>query len=143
MATVGTENVMVLTGAFQMMHPYALIKYDTAREEPVRNPRGFCVEVPRGESGFLHNVGLASPRNTWGLSAGETGLLVGKIRTNNPFDGYAKNKQQTEKKKLSDVFVKGDVYFNSGDLLKMDQDGYVYFQDRVGDTFRFVDETNS
>lgn len=57
-----------------------------------------------------------------------------------PFSGYAKNKQQTEKKKLCDVFVKGDAYFNSGDLLKIDSEGFVYFQDRIGDTFRCVDE---
>lgn len=69
---------------------------------------------------------------------GETGLLVAKIGKRMPFSGYAKNKQQTEKKKLRDVFVKGDTYFNSGDLLKIDHEGFVYFQDRVGDTFRCV-----
>lgn len=69
--------------------------------------------------------------------AGETGLLVGKIGDKMPFAGYA-NKQQTEKKKLYDVFVKGDKYFNSGDLLKIDHEGFIYFQDRIGDTFRCV-----
>lgn len=67
---------------------------------------------------------------------GETGLLVGKIGVGTPFSGYAKNKQQTERKKLRDVFEKGDVYFNSGDLLRIDNEGFVYFQDRIGDTFR-------
>lgn len=66
---------------------------------------------------------------------------MGKIVDRMPFTGYAKNKQQTERKKLSDVFVKGDKYFNSGDLLKMDNEGFIYFQDRIGDTFRFVDKT--
>jgi len=74
--------------------------------------------------------------------AGETGLLVGKIGKQSFFTGYAKNKQQTEKKKLKDVFVKGDVYFNSGDLLRIDNEGFVYFQDRIGDTFRSVDQNN-
>lgn len=68
--------------------------------------------------------------------AGEPGLLVGKITKKSPFVGYAGNKQQTEKKRLRDVFVKGDFYFNSGDLLKIDHENFVYFQDRVGDTFR-------
>ncbi|XP_036400133.1 very long-chain acyl-CoA synthetase-like [Megalops cyprinoides] len=98
--------------------PYALIKYDTEREEPVRDSRGFCVEVPKGE----------------------TGLLVAKITKIAPFTGYARNSQQTEKKKLRDVFEKGDLYFNSGDLLKIDQEGFVYFQDRIGDTFRWKGE---
>lgn len=44
--------------------------------------------------------------------------------------------QKTEKKILRDVLVKGDAYFNSGDLLMIDREGFVYFQDRVGDTFR-------
>lgn len=63
-------------------------------------------------------------------------MLVAKIGEVSPFSGYAKNKQQTEKKKLRDVFVKGDLYFNSGDLLKIDNEGFVFFQDRIGDTFR-------
>ena len=68
--------------------------------------------------------------------AGETGLLLGKIGAVSPFSGYAKNKQQTEKKTLRDVFVKGDLYFNTGDLLRIDNEGFVFFQDRIGDTFR-------
>ena len=63
-------------------------------------------------------------------------MLVGKITPRSEFRGYVKNKQQTEKKKLQDVLVKGDVYYNSGDLLLIDHQGFVYFQDRIGDTFR-------
>ena len=69
-------------------------------------------------------------------TTGETGLLVAKIGEKTPFSGYARNNQQTEKKKLRDVFVKGDLYFNSGDLLRIDDEGFVFFQDRIGDTFR-------
>ncbi|XP_039346156.1 very long-chain acyl-CoA synthetase isoform X2 [Mauremys reevesii] len=49
-------------------------------------------------------------------------------------------KNQTEKKKLTNVFQKGDLYFNSGDLLMVDQDNFIYFHDRVGDTFRWKGE---
>ena len=31
---------------------------------------------------------------------------------------------------------KGDLFLNSGDLMKIDEDGFVFFQDRVGDPFR-------
>ncbi|XP_028297180.1 very long-chain acyl-CoA synthetase-like [Gouania willdenowi] len=99
-------------------HPYAFIRYDTEKEEPVRDSRGLCIQVP----------------------VGETGLFVGKIGQRTPFIGYSKNNQQTEKKKLRDVLVKGDLYFNSGDLLKVDEEGFVYFQDRIGDTFRWKGE---
>ncbi|KAI3377479.1 hypothetical protein L3Q82_008651, partial [Scortum barcoo] len=102
----------------KMGYSYELIRYDTEKEEPVRDSRGFCIKVPRGE----------------------TGLFVVKIGEKTPFSGYAKNRQQTEKKRLRDVFVKGDVYFNSGDLLRIDDEGFVFFQDRIGDTFRWKGE---
>lgn len=61
---------------------------------------------------------------------------MGKITERSPFIGYAGNKLQTEKKRLHDVMKKGDLYFNTGDLLRFDREKFVYFQDRVGDTFR-------
>lgn len=69
---------------------------------------------------------------------GEPGLLICKISQFAPFTGYAGAKSQTEKKQLRDVFRKGDLYFNSGDLLVIDRDNFIYFHDRVGDTFRLV-----
>ncbi|XP_061077682.1 long-chain fatty acid transport protein 2-like [Conger conger] len=98
--------------------PYALIKYDTLREEPVRDHRGLCIEAAKGEAG----------------------LLVSKITKKAPFLGYMGSLQLTEKKRLRDVFEKGDLYFNSGDLLRIDQHNFIYFHDRVGDTFRWKGE---
>uniref|UniRef100_A0A7N8XBN9 long-chain-fatty-acid--CoA ligase n=1 Tax=Mastacembelus armatus TaxID=205130 RepID=A0A7N8XBN9_9TELE len=98
--------------------PYTLIKFDIEKEEPVRNSQGLCIEAARGE----------------------TGLLVGRITQRSPFIGYAGNQQQTEKKRLRDVLKKGDLYFNTGDLLQFDHENFVYFQDRVGDTFRWKGE---
>ncbi|XP_023669629.2 long-chain fatty acid transport protein 2-like isoform X1 [Paramormyrops kingsleyae] len=100
------------------LYSYTLIKYDTEKDEPVRDSRGLCVEVP----------------------VGETGLLVSRITRFAPFSGYARNAQQTEKKVLRDVFQKGDAYFNTGDLLRSDHDNFIYFQDRVGDTYRWKGE---
>uniref|UniRef100_A0A8C3VF84 Long-chain-fatty-acid--CoA ligase n=1 Tax=Catharus ustulatus TaxID=91951 RepID=A0A8C3VF84_CATUS len=54
-----------------------------------------------------------------------------------PFSGYVGNKEASEKKLLRNVFVEGDVYLDTGDLLVMDEDGFLYFSDRVGDTFRY------
>lgn len=71
------------------------------------------------------------------LSTGETGLLLSKICSQSPFFGYAGSKQVTEKKILRDVFVKGDAYFNTGDLMAEDEDHFICFKDRVGDTFRY------
>ncbi|KAL2790518.1 very long-chain acyl-CoA synthetase isoform 2, partial [Daubentonia madagascariensis] len=97
---------------------YDLIKYDVEKDEPVRDGNGYCIRVPTGE----------------------VGLLVCKITQLTPFNGYAGGKTQTEKKKLRDVFKKGDLYFNSGDLLMIDHENFIYFHDRVGDTFRWKGE---
>ncbi|XP_052008266.1 long-chain fatty acid transport protein 2-like isoform X2 [Xyrauchen texanus] len=112
------EVLRYLCNTPQKLFPYALIKYDTERDEPVRDSTGLCIEVPKGQ----------------------TGLLVSKITEIAPFVGYAQNKQQTEKKRLCNVFKSGDVYFNSGDLMKIDNENFIYFQDRVGDTFRWKGE---
>ena len=55
------------------------------------------------------------------------------------FEGYT-NADATQKKILRDVFEKGDAYFRTGDLLRRDRDGYFYFVDRIGDTFRWKGE---
>ena len=69
------------------------------------------------------------------VSTGETGLLVTEISLKAPFPGYVGDLQQTEKKRLHNVLKKGDMFFNTGDLMRV-EDNFFYFQDRVGDTFR-------
>lgn len=68
--------------------------------------------------------------------AGEPGLLISRVNKKNPFFGYAGSDTHTKSKLLFDVFRKGDVYFNTGDLMFQDQENFVYFWDRLGDTFR-------
>uniref|UniRef100_U3K309 long-chain-fatty-acid--CoA ligase n=2 Tax=Ficedula albicollis TaxID=59894 RepID=U3K309_FICAL len=111
--SVGRANRFI-----QLFAPFELIRYNVEQDEPVRDERGLCIPVPPGE----------------------TGLLVVKITKNTPFHGYAGDAQKTEKKILRDVLAKGDAYFNSGDLLMMDSERFMYFQDRVGDTFRWKGE---
>ncbi|XP_078386287.1 long-chain fatty acid transport protein 2-like [Cetorhinus maximus] len=101
--------------------PFQLVKYDAEQEAPVRDANGHCIEVAKGE----------------------TGLLIAKITTKTPFNGYAGSRTQTNKKHLRDVFSKGDLYFNSGDLMMLDRDNFIYFQDRIGDTFRWKGENVS
>ncbi|XP_030623277.1 long-chain fatty acid transport protein 6 isoform X2 [Chanos chanos] len=103
---------------YKLLFKYDLVRYDMARDEPVRTEQGFCVRVKKGE----------------------TGLLLSRVNIMSPFFGYAGSKQLTEKKLLRDVFVKGDAYFNTGDLMAEDQDGFICFRDRVGDTFRWKGE---
>ncbi|OCT86906.1 very long-chain acyl-CoA synthetase [Xenopus laevis] len=102
----------------KVLHSYDFIKYDIEKDEPVRDAKGFCIKACKGQPG----------------------LLLCKISSMSPFEGYAGDKHKTERKILRDVFRKGDVYFNSGDLLTVDQQNFIYFHDRVGDTFRWKGE---
>ena len=91
---------------------------------------------PRDEQGFYQ---LCQP--------GEVGEAMGFI-VNHPqmgggrFEGYTSD-AATESKIRRDVFQPGDAYWSSGDLLRYDDDGYFYFVDRIGDTFRWKSENVS
>lgn len=61
-----------------------------------------------------------------------------KVNKVTPVDGYVASKQVNDKKLIHNVRRHGDTYFNTGDLLMIDEDYYIYFKDRIGDTFRYV-----
>ncbi|XP_041879350.1 long-chain fatty acid transport protein 6 isoform X4 [Corvus kubaryi] len=103
---------------YKLFFPFDLIKYDFQKDEPIRNKHGWCEKVKKGEAG----------------------LLISKVNAKSPFFGYAGNKRHTEKKLLCEVFKKGDLYFNTGDLMVQDHDNFLYFWDRIGDTFRWKGE---
>jgi len=104
--------------------PVAILKFDIHTEAVVRDPATErCMRCP----------------------VGEPGELVGLIKMDDAtrrFDGYT-DKAATEKKILRDVFEEGDAWFRTGDLLRQDEEGFVYFVDRIGDTFRWKGENVS
>jgi fatty-acyl-CoA synthase len=75
---------------------------------------------------------------------GEVGQCIGRIADDarDAFGGYAE-KGASEQKVLRDVFEAGDAWFLTGDLMRQDEDGYFYFVDRIGDTFRWKGENVS
>ena len=99
-----------------------LVQFDVDSEQPVRGPDGLC---------RLTRVG-------------EIGEAIGEIGNDirHDFSGYA-DKAASQKKILTDVFKKGDRWFRTGDLMKQDAEGYFYFVDRMGDTFRWKGENVS
>jgi len=99
-----------------------LVRFDVDSEQPVRGPNGLIQEA----------------------AVGEIGEAVGAIGSDvrHDFSGYA-DKAASEKKILTDVFAKGDRWFRTGDLMRQDSEGYFYFVDRIGDTFRWKSENVS
>lgn len=99
-----------------------LVQFDFDTETPLRGPDGRCR--------------LAA--------VGEVGEAIGMIGddTRHDFSGYA-DKSASQKKILTDVFKPGDRWFRTGDLMRQDSDGYFYFIDRIGDTFRWKGENVS
>jgi fatty-acyl-CoA synthase len=99
-----------------------LVLFDVEAEAPLRGLDGFCQEAAPGEVGEC------------------IGQIGGDAR--GEYSGYA-DKTASEKKVLHDVFERGDAWFRTGDLMRQDEDGYFYFVDRIGDTFRWKGENVS
>ena len=105
--------------------PTRIVRFDRATGAPARGPDGRCL--------------LAAPDEV-GEAIGE--IVVDPAKPGQRFDGYA-DRAATEKKILRDVFRPGDAWFRTGDLMRRDADGWFYFVDRVGDTFRWKGENVS
>ncbi len=101
--------------------PAGIVKLDPDSGAPLRNEEGFCIACARGE-------------------AGEAIGRIGKAdEGGGRFEGYT-DAGETEKKILRDVFAKGDAWFRTGDLMRLDDKGFFHFVDRIGDTFRWKGE---
>jgi fatty-acyl-CoA synthase len=99
-----------------------LVRFDVESESPIRGADGCCQETAAEEVGEC------------------LGLIGGDARED--FGGYA-DKTASDKKVLRDVFKSGDAWFRTGDLMRQDDEGYFYFVDRIGDTFRWKGENVS
>ncbi|XP_078673385.1 long-chain fatty acid transport protein 2-like [Branchiostoma floridae x Branchiostoma belcheri] len=110
--------VGMLTPLLKRLQAAYFVKVDPETSEPIRDQNGRCIPV----------------------KPGEPGLLLGPVTDATPFVGYQGDKRMTERKILRNVFKEGDIFFNTGDLLMVDKDYYVYFIDRLGDTYRWKGE---
>ena len=104
----------------------ALVKIDWESEHPLRSKiaNNHCIRVETGEPG-------------------EMIYRLDRMDTSRTFQGYFGNSKATESKILRDVFVRGDVWFRTGDCLRLDADGRLWFCDRIGDSFRWKSENVS
>jgi fatty-acyl-CoA synthase len=101
--------------------PVALVKLDVATGRPARGDDGLCIAAASGETGeALGWIG--------------DGLAC--------FEGNA-DAGAPEEKFLRDVFIPGDTWLRSGDLMRQDAEGFFYMVDRIGDTFRWKPENSA
>ncbi|KHO22540.1 long-chain-acyl-CoA synthetase [Mycolicibacterium setense] len=114
-AFVNVFNVSKSTGICPS--PVAFVEYDAESGEPARGADGRLRKVKRGEPG----------------------LMLSKISALQPFDGYT-DPSASEKKLVRNAFKEGDVWFNTGDLMRSQGLGHAAFADRLGDTFRWKGE---
>ena len=116
-------NIEGKCGSIGRVPPYlahrfapALIRFDVEKDEPVRNGNGFCVRCAPNEAGEAISQALD--------------------------EGYT-DPEASERRILRGVFEAGDAWARSGDLMRKDEQGFFYFVDRLGDTFRWKGENVS
>ncbi|THW93209.1 acetyl-CoA synthetase-like protein, partial [Aureobasidium pullulans] len=102
----------------------AIVKHDVETGEPYRNSSNLCERVNPGESGEYINA--LDPNNI-----------------SDKYVGYYGNQKASDSKILRDVFKAGDAWYRSGDLLRKDTQGRLFFVDRIGDTYRWKSENVS
>lgn len=90
-------------------------------------------ELLRDARGRLQECGVDEPGELL-VRARRSGLGV--------YHGYA-DADATEARLVRDAFVTGDALFRTFDVLRRDRDGYYYFVERGGDSFRFRGENVS
>jgi fatty-acyl-CoA synthase len=110
---------------FPERHNGRLIRYDADTDAHPRDANGRCIPCGPGEIGEFIGAIPDLPDSGAGR-----------------FEGYT-DPGATARKILHDVFTPGDRWYRSGDLLRCDTDGYYYFVDRIGDTYRWKSENVS
>jgi len=103
--------------------PVALVRFDTDTGLPLRDAHGRCVRC-----------GVNEPGEALGQILADQG--------GSRFEGYT-DREASGQKILRDVFAAGDAWYRTGDLMRQDAQGFFYFLDRVGDTFRWKGENVS
>ncbi|KAJ9150398.1 Fatty acid transporter protein [Pleurostoma richardsiae] len=101
-----------------------IVEIDFNTDMPRRDPKtGLCRQARSGEPGEL--------------------LFRLPDDVDKRFQGYYGNSKASGEKVLRDVFRRGDAWFRTGDVVRKDSEGRMYFHDRIGDTFRWKSENVS
>jgi fatty-acyl-CoA synthase len=101
--------------------PLALVRCDPETRTLARDASGLCVACGPDEAGE---------------ALGRIGAMEDAGR---PFEGYA-DAAATDEKIARNVLEAGDAWFRTGDLMRRDREGFYYFVERLGQTFRWKGE---
>ncbi|EMD91332.1 hypothetical protein COCC4DRAFT_161772 [Bipolaris maydis ATCC 48331] len=121
-----TANCIALRGLiwhWKFRNQEVLVKMDLDTDEIMRDRNGFAIRCAVNEPGQM--LFRLTPETLAGAPS------------------YYNNETATQSRRITDVFQKGDLWFKSGDMLRQDAEGRVYFVDRLGDTFRWKSENVS
>lgn len=92
-------------------------------------------EVARDAAGRVIEVGVDEP--------GESIMWMDPGKPDEGTPTYFNNHGAAVKRRVRNAFKEGDVWFRTGDLMRQDEDGRLFFVDRLGDTFRWRSENVS
>ncbi|KAH8731034.1 long-chain fatty acid transporter-like protein [Phaeosphaeriaceae sp. PMI808] len=121
--TAHTVGLRGLLWDWKFQNQEVRVKMDVDTEDIMLDKNGFAIRCGVNEPGqVLHRI---------------TPETVSSVPS------YYNNGEATEKRRIYNVFEKGDMWFKSGDMMRQDSDGRVYFVDRLGDTFRWKSENVS
>ncbi|KAI1623081.1 fatty-acyl-CoA synthase [Exophiala viscosa] len=113
---VGRWGPLMRSNFFQ--DKFYIVRTDLEIGEILRDPKtGFCMRTRPGEVGESI-CRIAPPVQRRHDYVGEGG------------------QEATQKKVIKNVFARGDEFFRLGDAMVIDEDGFVSFHDRLGDTYR-------
>jgi fatty-acyl-CoA synthase len=106
----------------KLRDPVALVRISGEDNLPERDASGLCIRC-----------NIDEPGEAIGRIARDSGDQSSR------FEGYT-NAVETEKKILRNVFKADDAWMRTGDLMRVDAQGFYYFIDRLGETFRWKGE---
>ena len=117
---VGRRGSFLSTFAFRRV---AIVEIDWETQTPKRFPSA------DGQSAFCRRVRPGA--------AGEMLAALDPAAVETTYQGYHGDAKASAARVWRDVFAPGDAWFRTGDALRQDPEGRVYFVDRLGDTFRW------
>jgi fatty-acyl-CoA synthase len=141
--TITLVNVRGKPHAVGYLPPWASLVYRVPIIEVVDQNDDDGGRILGSSGGMLQPRRRGSDHLCIECTTGRVGEMLGPIDPSDPaaqFEGYAGNESATNSKIIHSVFRNGDTWFRSGDFLRRDANGFYFFCDRAGDTFRWRGE---